>query len=183
MTEFSKNDIVEMYFNQENIQVSKNEVIKINRSEFLVKNCEPSSGIIIKGKTVIEIENSGIPNINLLHLAIVKNDKINNSLEQNDRLFNEYVHKQLYKPYFLSGINRYIERGDHFKVDEFDFFVLNCNPIKGFVDKKTGTSLIFGLTLDLCNKKIKNADQKYADYLSKQYEIESIKQGLEGNFY
>ena len=182
MTDFSKKDIMELYFDNDNIQVSKNELIKINRSEFLIKNCEPISGLIVRNNTKIEIENSGIPDIHLLHLAIVKNDKIKSSFAENEILLNEYIHKQIYKPYFLSGISRYIERGDHFKIDEFDFFVLNCNPIKGFVHKKTGTSLIFGLSLELCQKKIKNADQKYADYLSKQYEIESIQKGLEGNF-
>lgn len=151
--------------------INKNEIVTIKNYEFFVKNCEPSSGVLSK-ESKVTIENREILNIQKLQVAVIKKNLQEYGFEE-EKLFQEYVHQQIYKPYFLSGVTRFVERGDIIKVEEIEFCILNCIPEEGFISKDTQLSLLFGMSTEKCLEKIKNADMKYALQLSRQYDLQS----------
>jgi hypothetical protein len=160
--------------------INKNEIVMIKNYEFFVKNSEPLSGILSK-ETKVTIENREILNIQKLQIAVIKKNLQEYGFEE-EKLFQEYVHQQIYKPYFLSGVTRFVERGDIIKVEEVEFCILNCIPEEGFISKDTQLSLLFGMSTEKCLEKIKNADMKYAMQLSRQYDLQTANISSEVRF-
>lgn len=78
------------------------------------------------------------------------------------RNFEDYILQEYFKPYFLSGVKRYIERGDCFQIEDLEMFVLNSFPINGFISTDTNVLFKFGLNKEKCLEKIHHADNKYA---------------------
>lgn len=76
--------------------------------------------------------------------------------------FHSYIQSQYINPYFLSGVKKYIERGDVINIENMEFFVLNCLPENGFVNNETIFQVKVGLTKERCLEKIRNADTRYA---------------------
>lgn len=70
--------------------------------------------------------------------------------------------KEYFNPYFLSGVRKYIERGDIFKVDDLEMFILNSFPDHGFINQDTNVMFKFGMNKEKCLEKINNADNEYA---------------------
>lgn len=70
--------------------------------------------------------------------------------------------KQYFNPYFLSGVRKYVERGDVFKVDDLEMFVLNSYPDHGFISADSHVLFKFGLNKEKCLEKINHADNEYA---------------------
>ena len=54
--------------------------------------------------------------------------------------------ERYYKPYFLSGIKKYIERSDIIKLYDIKLFVLKCNPENGFITNNTKYIFKYGKT-------------------------------------
>jgi len=169
---FSQEDLVKELKKKENEVISKNETVMLKNYEFFVKNCSPESGVLMKS-SIINVENRDILNIQKVQIAIIKKNLQEMGFEE-DSVFQNYVHQQIYKPYFLSGVAKYIERGEMFKIEGIEFCILNCNPEEGFVTKDTQVNLLFGMSTDKCLEKIKNADLKYAMQLSRQIDLESV---------
>ena len=170
---FHHNDLVDEIKNKNGIIVTKNEMLKVNNYEFFVRNSTPFSGVLTKDSK-ITIENKEILNIQKLHLAVIKKNHQEENSFNEEKTFQEYVHNSIFKPYFLSGVSRYIERGESIKIDEFDLFVLNCSPENGFVTCETRVKLIFGLSYENCLEKIQEADIKYVTNLNSISSISSI---------
>jgi hypothetical protein len=63
-------------------------------------------------------------------------------------------------------MKKYIERGDYFKVDNLEMFVLNCDPDHGFITNYTKIKYIFGLNSEECLEKINKFDNEFAHYVS-----------------
>ncbi len=78
------------------------------------------------------------------------------------RLYEEYILKEFFNPYFLSGVRKYVERGDVFKVDDLEMFILNSYPDHGFISPDTHVLFKFGLNKEKCLEKINLADNEYA---------------------
>jgi hypothetical protein len=78
------------------------------------------------------------------------------------RNYEDYIIKEYFKPYFLSGAKKYIERGDVFTIEDLELFVLNSYPENGFICSETSVMLKLGLNKEKCLEKINNADNKYA---------------------
>ena len=78
------------------------------------------------------------------------------------RTYEDYIYKEYFAPYFLSGVRKYIERGDTIIIEDLEIFVLNSFPDHGFIHKDTNVIFKFGLDKERCLEKIHNADNKYA---------------------
>jgi len=59
-------------------------------------------------------------------------------------------------------VRKYVERGDVFKVDDLEMFILNSYPDHGFISNDTHVLFKFGLNKEKCLEKINNADNEYA---------------------
>lgn len=96
----------------------------------------------------------------------------------------DYIRKQYLYPYFLSGVKKYIERGDNFLIEDTEFFILESEPENGFINEETNILLKFGLTKERCLDKIKNADRRFVMSLMEQEESHSdpILDSREGGF-
>jgi len=160
--------------------INKNEIARIKHYEFYIKNCEPSSGILTDN-TILSIENRDIHQILRIKLAVIKvnfifiNIFIQNDLPQfnspaEKRNYENYIIKEYYTPYFLSGNKKYIERGDIFAIEDLELFVLNCEPENGFISRESNPMLKLGLDKEKCLEKINNADNRFANSLIRSEE-------------
>ena len=142
---------------QKLLQTHRNSIIEINNDKFYTRNCTPEYGIITPS-TSISIDNK-LP----LQIAKVKCAVLNTSLSQISlaNLTNSY-----FRPYFLDGIERYIEQGDTFKIGHIDVFVLQCQPQSGFVVKNTLIRYKFGKTRNQCIAYIQREDNKIASEMN-----------------
>ena len=57
----------------------------------------------------------------------------------------------------------YVEKGETIKIDNQEFFVNDCKPKNGIVDKHTQIELEVGFTLETFKKKQVIADQRLAE--------------------
>ena len=73
--------------------------------------------------------------------------------------------KEYFRPYFLSGVKKYVERGDIFQIEDLEMFILNSYPENGFITCETGVMFKLGLNKEKCLEKINSADDKYATSL------------------
>ena len=72
----------------------------------------------------------------------------------------------------MSGVKKYIERADIFKIENLELFVLDSCPEQGFVNQDTNVIFKFGLTKEECLEKILNDDNKYVqDLVQKEDEV------------
>jgi hypothetical protein len=78
------------------------------------------------------------------------------------RNYEDYIYKEYFSPYFLSGVKKYIERGDVLNIEDLELFILNSTPDQGFITQDTNVLFKFGLTRERCLEKINSADNKYA---------------------
>jgi hypothetical protein len=78
------------------------------------------------------------------------------------RNYEDYIIKEYFKPFFLSGNKKYVERGDIFTVEDLEMFVLNSYPENGFVSSDTNIMLKLGMSKEKCLEKINNADNRFA---------------------
>lgn len=78
------------------------------------------------------------------------------------RNYEDYILKEYYRPYFLSGVKKYVERGDVFQIEDLEMFILNSYPENGFVSVDTHVMFKLGLNKEKCLEKINNADNKFA---------------------
>jgi hypothetical protein len=86
------------------------------------------------------------------------------------RNYEDYILKEYFRPYFLSGVKKYVERGDVFVIEDLEMFILNSYPENGFITGETGVMFKLGLNKEKCLEKINNADNKYASSLLNQEE-------------
>jgi hypothetical protein len=87
--------------------------------------------------------------------------------------------KEYFKPYFLSGIKKYVERGDVFVIEDIEMFILNSYPENGFICNETNVMFKLGLNKEKCLEKINEADNKYAFSLANLEESLSRSQSSE----
>ena len=59
-----------------------------------------------------------------------------------------------------------MERGDTFKVDILEMFILNCDPEQGFISNDTIIKYQFGLNKEKCLEKMGEYDNEYAHFVS-----------------
>ena len=62
-------------------------------------------------------------------------------------------------PYFFSGFMCYLERGDTLVIDNQEFFVNDCTPSCGIVDKETELEVEIGFSKSYFRKMHERADQ------------------------
>lgn len=75
-----------------------------------------------------------------------------------ERLRDEYLN-----PYFMSGIMCFVEKGETIMIDDQEFFVNDCKPKMGIVDKQTQIEIEVGFTQEMFKKKQVLADQRFAE--------------------
>lgn len=167
---FSIDDLIPEIVGEEKETLSRLEVWKVKGYEFYIKNCEPASGRLTK-KTSIQIENREIHSIQKTQVAVIKSNTQDRYFED-EKNYQTFIHQQLFKPYFLSGLKRYVERGDILNVDGFEFCILQCQPDEGFITSDTQVYYKYNLSKEKCLEKIENSDMKYALQLARQFEQE-----------
>jgi hypothetical protein len=169
---FSQDELIKEIINDENGIVIKNEIISLKKYKFYVKNSEPRTGIITK-LTELKLENREILNILKLQIAVIQSNVHEYDFNE-DKNYQNYIHQQYFKPYFLSGVKRYIEKGDSIKIDNIEFFILNCYPDEGFVASETQLYYKYNMNKEKCMEKIEDSDMKLALQLARQFERESL---------
>ena len=131
--------------------ILNNYLTRINSIDLFIRKCSPNFGII-NNETILNIENKNIEDLNSVFFGVVKNE--NPFL--NDRKNQNIIIERFYKPYFLSGIKKYIERGDIIKIGEIKLFVLKCNPENGFISKNTKNIFKFGKSEEELKERLNN---------------------------
>ena len=149
--------VISSISNKKLLQTQRNSILEINNNKFYTRNCTPEYGIITPN-TSISIDNKPPIQITKVKFAV-----LNTSLNQISlaSLTNNY-----FRPYFLDGIERYIEKGDTFKIGHIDVFVLHCQPQSGFVGKSTLIRYKFGKTRNQCVAYIQREDNKIASEMN-----------------
>ncbi len=133
------------------LSILNNSLTRINSIDLFIRKCSPNYGII-NNETILNIENKNIEDLNSVFLGVIKNE--NPFL--NDRKNQNIIIERFYKPYFLSGIKKYIERGDIIKIGEIKLFVLKCNPENGFISKNTKNIFKFGKSEEELKERLNN---------------------------
>jgi hypothetical protein len=131
------------------LSILNNTLTRINSIDIFIRNCNPNYGVI-NNETNLKIQNKNIEQINSLTLAIIKN----NNPFLNDKKNQSIILERYYKPYFLSGMQKYIERGDIIKIGEIRFFVLKSNPENGFISSNSKILFKFGKTEEQLKDKL-----------------------------
>ena len=136
---------------QSQLSINNNSLTRINSYDLYIRNCSPSYGVI-NNDTIINIKNKNIEQIRSVTLAIILND---NPLF-NDRKNQNIIIERFYKPNFLSGMQKYIERGDIISFGDIKFFVLKSHPENGFINSNTKTIFKYGKTEEQLINRLNN---------------------------
>lgn len=75
----------------------------------------------------------------------------------------EMTKSQFINPYFFSGLMCYVEKGETLIIANREFFVNDCWPKSGIVDRQTHIELEVGFTREVFHKKQILADQRFAE--------------------
>jgi hypothetical protein len=70
----------------------------------------------------------------------------------------EYIRQTYLNPYFFCGFMCYVECGETHKIDNQEFFLNDCRPKFGIVDKHTILEMEMGFTQEVFKKKQVLAD-------------------------
>jgi len=169
---FSDKDLI-AELQSEPFPIIKNEICEVKNFEFFIKNCEPESGVVNKD-TVISVENKQLNLITKIQLGIIKSNTPMDFDFEEELNYQHFIHQQIYKPYFLSGVRRYIERGDIIKIDNIEMFVLNSLPENGFINQNTQVYYKYNMSKEQCLEKINKLDIKYAMQIAQSNSNDSI---------
>ncbi len=159
--------------NNQQVVIIKDNIVKIKEREFYVRNSEPPSGLLTN-ETYITIENKEIFNIDIINIAVLTREE--EIKDQNE--YKDYIIKEYFNPFFLSGNRKYIERGDQFNIENLELFVLNSYPEQGYINKESHVTFSFGLTKEECLDKIVLADSQFAISLSRLQGEEDINKNI-----
>ena len=98
----------------------------------------------------IKIEQLTPKMIQLVKLAPiwVKQTDFEYAMKNKEKAFKKLLDR-IINPYFLSGIMRYMEKGETISIIHYDFFVNDCNPRAGIFDANTVIELEIGFTADV----------------------------------
>ena len=146
---------------QDQLQINKGDIAVINNYEFYIRNAEPECGRITNN-TEISIENKEILPIKKIKFGVIQNNTPVFANVNEKKGYENYIAQEYFNPYFLSGIKKYIERGDSITIENIEFFVLNSHPDSGFISPETKACFKLGITKERCLEKIKKADNQLA---------------------
>ena len=136
------------------LSILNNSLTRINSIDLFIRNCSPNYGVI-NNETILNIQNKNIEQLTSITFGIIKNT----NPFFNDKKNQNIIIEKYYKPYFLSGNQKYIERGDIIKIGDIKLFILKSNPVNGFVNSNTKTSFKFGKTENQLKDKL-NIDRE-----------------------
>lgn len=146
---------------QDQLQINKGDIAIINNYEFYIRNSEPECGRITNN-TEISIENKEILPIKKIKFGVIQSSTPVFSNVNERKGYENYIAQEYFNPYFLSGIKKYIERGDSIIIENIEFFVLNSHPDSGFISPETKAFFKIGISKERCLDKIKKADNQLA---------------------
>ena len=160
---FDKNEIIKEINSAslDQLQITKGDIAKIKNYEFYIRNAEPECGRIAPS-TDLSIENKEISSIAKIKFGVIQRNPPTYTNVTEKRGYENYIIQEYFNPYFLSGIKKYIERGDSVKIEDIEFFVLNSHPDSGYISQDTLTSFKLGISKEKCLEKIKKADNQLA---------------------
>jgi len=159
---FNQQSLIKEFFENEGNHhlIIKDDKFQLKNYEFYIRNSEPESGII-NSDTVITIENRNILPLSKIKLCVIKNNVPRFTNTSDKLIFEEFILKEYFEPYYFSGVKKYIERGDIIPIEDIQIFILNCFPDYGFVTRETQLVFKFGLSIEECLQKINTNDLKY----------------------
>ena len=131
------------------LSILQNTLTRIHSYDLYIRNCTPSYGVI-NNETQITILNKNIELLRSVTIAIIKNQ--NNDIK--DKKNSSILIERYYKPYFLSGMHKYVERGDTITIGDLEIFVLKCTPKTGYINNSTKCILKYGKTKEQCIERI-----------------------------
>jgi len=118
------------------ILVNKNSFLPIQTTQLYVNDCSPSKTGVMDSKTQIEVFQIQKTYLTSITLAIIAEnlDEIKNDYKDYQKLF---IHGY-FRPYFQSGIEKYVEEGDVIEIDHLNVLVVKTKPVEhGFVSSDT----------------------------------------------
>lgn len=74
--------------------------------------------------------------------------KFANLIERED--FEMHITEYYFIPYFLTGTNRFVEKGGFYKIDNIEICILECEPKSGFISIETQLDYVFGYYKSRC---------------------------------
>lgn len=136
------------------LSILQNTLTRIHSYDLYIRNCIPSYGVI-NNETQITILNKDIEQLRSITIAIINNQNSQNN-KIKDKKNSSFLIERYYKPYFLSGMHKYVERGDTITIGDLEIFVLKCSPKSGYVINSTKCILKYGKTKEQCIERINN---------------------------
>ena len=119
------------------------------------KDLSSENSNISENETQITILNKDIEQLRSITIAIINNQNNQNN-KIKDKKNSSFLIERYYKPYFLSGMHKYVERGDTITIGDLEIFVLKCSPKSGYVINSTKCILKYGKTKEQCIERINN---------------------------
>mmetsp|Transcript_22985 Transcript_22985/g.17421 ORF Transcript_22985/g.17421 Transcript_22985/m.17421 type:complete len:122 (+) Transcript_22985:1136-1501(+) len=111
----------------------------------------------------IKIESQTPKNVEKLKLAPIWPDKVDMArLREKKEYYWKKLEDRYVNPFFLSGIFRYVEKGETLIVRRQQFFVNDCTPKAGIVSDKTIIEIEEGFSEEVFRQKQVLADEKLA---------------------
>mmetsp|Transcript_5890 Transcript_5890/g.5310 ORF Transcript_5890/g.5310 Transcript_5890/m.5310 type:complete len:105 (+) Transcript_5890:1240-1554(+) len=102
----------------------------------------------------IKIESALPKNIEKIKLAPIWSQEIDlERLHERKEYYLKKLSDKYVNPYFLSGIMRFVEKGETLIIRKQQFFVNDCNPKYGIVDDKTIIEIEEGFSEEVFRKK------------------------------
>ncbi len=127
--------------------VHKNQILEFEDYEFYVKYARPFFGKVDLASTDIKIDSSTPKPVQVLRIApIWQTDEQYERASSRKRETFEYIKQTYLNPFFFCGFMCYVERGETIKIDDQEFFLNDCRPKYGIVDKQTIIELEVGFT-------------------------------------
>lgn len=126
--------------------VHKNQILEFEDYEFYVKYSRPFFGKV-SPQTDIKIDSSTPKPIQVLRIAPIWEKE--NEYERANSHKNEtydYLKQTYLHPYFYCGFMCYVEKGETIMIDKQEFFVNDCRPKCGIIDKQTIIEIEVGFT-------------------------------------
>ena len=144
--------------------VHKNQILEFEEYEFYVKYARPFFGRVDHQTTEIKIESSTPKAVQVMRIApIWEDDTAHERANTHKQETFEYLKQNYLHPYFYCGFMCYVEKGETIIIDNQEFFVNDCRPKGGIVDKQTIIDLEVGFTREVFKKKQVLADQRFAE--------------------
>lgn len=140
-------------------------MLDIDGREFFVKYARPHFGAITNG-TEVKINQNMPKNIRTVRIAPIwpTNEEFKQAQANKDET-KQLLKTEILMPYFFCGLMCYLEKGETLKIAGKEFFINDCQPRTGIINKETIINVELGFQQEVFQRKQVLADQRLAEKL------------------